>query len=807
MRQLRAWMLRLAGLVPSGRRERDLADELAGHLQMHVDDNVRAGMTGEQARRAALLKLGGMEPAKEAWRERSSLPLLENLLRDFRFAVRQLRNNPGFTTTAVLMLALGMCASAAIFAFVDAALIAPLPYRNPERLVGLVDKSGTAGVVAFSYPDYLDWKRLNKVFASLNVYRHANLTLNTATGSEPANSARVSDGLFRTLGVIPVLGRDFYEGESLSGRPRALLLSYASWQQRYGGKREVLGQTATLENVPYTIVGVLPREFHLSPAEPVEFWIAFQPSDGPCGERRTCRSLQSIARLKDGVSLASATGDVKSIAAQLERQYPASNRGYDGGVVTLTETIVGTKIKPILLILLGAAALLLAIAGVNVSNLVLVRSESRRRAIAVRIALGASRSRIVRQFVTEGLVLSAAGSLLGLALAGWTMRFLAALIPAAMMDTMPYLHGARLNDRVLIFAGLTAAVAAVLFALTPSLRMPKMSEGLSEGSRGSAGNTWRRLGSRLVILELATAMVLLVGAGLLGQSLHKLLQVDVGFEPDGLATLQFSVPRKSYPIPEKAAGLVRSIVGRIERLPGVKSVAVASQLPVSGYDVNTSIHVLGQPWGGEDNTTPYREVSPRYFATFGAKLQTGREFTEGDTDTAPHRSLVNQAFANRYFPGENAVGRQFAYNVTGEAVEIIGVVGDIKEGPLDSPPQPVMYVPLQAYPGGYFSLIVRTALAERTMLPVMIRTIRQIDRDVPTKEVKAMNDSIHASQTAWLHRSAAWLAGGFAVTALLLSVLGLYGGGGLFGEPANSRDRGADGVGGGSRIRLPVGSD
>ena len=668
-----------------------------------------------------------------------------------------------------------MCASVAIFAFVDATLIAPLPYRNPDRLVGLTDKTDTAAVVVFSYPDYLDWKRLNKVFSSMNVYRHASLTLNTSSGSEPANAARVSDGLFRTLGVTPALGRDFYEGESLQGKPRAVILSYASWQRRYNGRRDVLGQTVALENIPYTIVGVLPREFQLAPAEPVEFWLAIQPSDGPCGERRTCHSLQSIARLKDGVSIQTAMANIKSIAQQLERQYPASNRGYDGNVLTLTETIVGNKIKPILLVLLGGAALLLVIAGVNVASLVLVRSESRRREIAVRSALGASQSRIVRQFVTEGLVLAAAGSLFGLVLSGWTMRFLASLIPAAMMDSMPYLHSIGLNVRVLIFAGAIALLAALLFSFTPSLRLPRMREGLSEGNRGSAGNTWRRLGSRLVILEMAIAVVLLVSAGLLGKSLSHLLQVDIGFEPDRLATLQFSAPQKSYGESGKANILERDIVSRMEGLPGVVSVAAASELPVSGYGSNTTIHVLGRAWNGEGNDIPQRNVSPAYFTTLGAKLLRGRYFTDADTDTMPHRAIVNEAFVKRHFPGENPVGRRIAYNVTGEPIDIVGVVNDIKEGPLDSAPQPILYAPLQVFPGGYFSLIVRTAVEDRTMLAAMTAAVHEIDPDIPTKRAMTMNDSIQASESAWLHRSSAGLVGGFAAMALLLSVVGLYG--------------------------------
>ncbi len=493
---------------------------------MHIDDNIRAGMTSDQARREAILRLGGIESTKEAYRDRRGLPFFDNLLRDLRFSIRQLRKNPGFASTSILMLALGMCASVAIFAFVDAALIAPLPYSNPDRLFELMEVVDTCPRCTLSYANYLDVKKLQKVFRSIAAYRGANLTLSTRAGSEPIRAARVSDSLFRTLGVVPVLGRDFYEGESLQGAPRTVLLSYTSWQRRYNGKPEALGQSIRVEDVPYTIVGVLPEGFQLAPIEPIEFWIAIQPNDGPCGERRSCHALLSVGRLKDGVSAQTASANLRSIAHDLQRQYPFSNGSHDMGMFPLTEMVLGDRLGPTLLVLLGGAGLLLLIASLNVASLVLVRSESRKREIAVRIALGASKSRIVRQFVTEGIVLAAAGSLLGFVFSVWTIHLLAALIPQDMMAGMPFLRGIGSNAHVTIFAGAIALLAVTLFSVTPALRLPQMRMGLAEGSRGSAGNTWRRLGSKLVVIELATAMVLLVGAGLLGKSLLRLLQVD-----------------------------------------------------------------------------------------------------------------------------------------------------------------------------------------------------------------------------------------------------------------------------------------
>jgi macrolide transport system ATP-binding/permease protein len=775
IQRLRAWLVRLGGLGSSARRERELVDEVEAHLQMHIDDNVRSGMPPEQARRDAILKLGGVEPTKEAYRDPSTVPILENLLRDARFAFRQLRKNPGFTSTAILVLALGTCASVAIFAFVDAALLKPLPYRDPSRLVGLFETTSVSPHANLSYPDYLDWKRRNQAFSSLEVYRHDSFILDTPTAVQLAQGARVSDGFFRTLGVAPLLGRDFYPGEDLPGAPRTVLLSDAVWQQWYGGKPGVLGQTVTLDGYPNVIVGVLPREFHFAPAEPAEFWSALHATTG-CELRRICHSLFGVARLKEGASVSTALAGMNLITKQMEKQYPDTNLGRGAALMPLTEAIVG-DIRPILMVLLGGAGLLLLIAGVNVASLLLVRSENRKREMAVRTALGAGRARLVSQFATEGLVLALLGSLLGVTLASWVTQLLAKLIPAEMLAGMPFLHGLGLNFRVLAFAGAIAIAAAALFSLTPALHtsLPEIREGLAEGSRGSAGNAWRRFGSKLVVLEIATAMVLLVGAGLLGKSLYRLLHVNMGFEADRLATLFVDAPDSTYANPQ-AIALERRMAGQIANLPGVKSVGITSGIPLSNWGNTTWFRVQGKPWHGEHNDTPERDVSPAYFTTLGAKLLRGRYFSEADDESKPLVAIVNRALAKQHFPGEDPIGKHLVYlSENHRSVEIVGLIDDIKEGQLDTANRPAIYVPFNQSPANSFVLVVRTSQAEASLLPTLAAAIHRIDPRIVASDGSTMWNRIDNSPSAYMHRSAAWLVGAFASMALLLSVVGIYG--------------------------------
>jgi predicted permease len=703
------------------------------------------------------------------------------LLQDLRFALRQFRKSPGFGLTAVLMLALGIGASVAIFAFVDAALIKPLPYADASRLVAPTETTAAFGRANLSYPDYLDWKKENKVFSSLDVYTGAGYLLRTPTGTEPVPALRVSDGFFRTLGVKPTLGRDFYVGEDKPGAPKAVLLSYSAWQRRFGGRRDVIGETVSLSGVPMTIIGVLPATFHFAARANAEIWAALQPDD-PCSQRRSCHSLVGVARLKDGVSVEQAQADTTAIAKQLERQYPDSNRGQGASVIPLTEEIVG-DIRPILLALLGGAGLLLLIACVNVSSLLLVRSEGRKREIAVRGALGASPARLAKQLFTEGLALVTVGSLLGLGAAGGAIEVLGRLISKDMISRMPYLEGIGLNGRVLSFAAVVSLLAVVLFSLTPILRLAssgsgaEMRGGLAEGSRGSSGAIWRRFGANLVVLELAIAVVLLVGAGLLGKSVYRLLHVELNFEPDHLATVQVALPDASYSKDPQVIAVQKEILQRVSELPGVKSAGIGNLIPLTGNGNTDWIRFEGKPYDGTHNEVNARDVSVNYFETLQAKLIRGRFFNDGDDATKPLVIVINQSLAKKYFPGEDPIGRRIGDIVLSPKSmrTIVGVVDDVRESSLDTDTLPAEYQPFNQSTDTYFGVVVRTSQDAASVLPAIEAVIRTIDPGIGTRDEMTMTQRIHDSPTAYLHRSSAWLVGGFAALALLLGVVGLYG--------------------------------
>ena len=777
MKRLRALLLRVAGLFGGARRERELADELGSHLQMHMDDNLRAGMNPEQARREAILKLGGVESTKQAYRERGTVPLLENLLLDIRFALRQLRKNPGFACTAILMLALGVCASVSIFAFVDAALIRPLPYRNPSRLVALFESTPSGPRFHLAYLDYLDWKRLNTVFSSLEAYDDNNYLLSTPTGVEQSEGATVSAGFFRTLGVVPILGRDFRDGEDVSSAPRTVLLSYSGWQRRYSGSPNVLGQTVTLSGALYVIVGVLPSEFHFAPVGSAEFWTALHRSPT---EDRGGHGLSAIARLKDGISLSTAAANVESIADQLATEYPDSDQGRGATVVLLTEVIVG-NLRPILLVLLAGAVLLLLIACVNIASLLLVRSESRRRETALRGALGASPFRLVRQFITEGLMLVVLGSALGVTGSLLLMHVLARLIPPAMMNGMPYLQGLGLNVPQLVFASGISLAAALLFSVVPILRLllvlssHNTREDLTEGGRSSSGTLWRHLGANLVVIELATAVVLLVGAGLLAKSFYRLLHTDIGIQPERLATLRVLAPQSAYPKDEQIVALSRQILDGVKDLPGVNGSSISHSLPIGSIGGNTTFEVVGRPTSGPPYEVNQRQVSASYFTALQARLLRGRFFTTHEDGSKPRVAIINQTMARQYFPGEDPIGKHINFDGSHPPAEIVGLVENVKEGPLDQATRPAFYVPFDQQPDNSFFVLVRTSHTEESLIPAMDALIHKLDPGIVISEGSTMTERIKNSSSAYLHRSSAWLVGGFAVLALFLSVIGLYG--------------------------------
>jgi predicted permease len=777
MKTFRAWSRRLKGVFRKGAFERELQDEIESHLQMHIDDNIRAGMSAEEARRVAAMKLGGVEQTKEACRDRATIPLLESVLQDLRFTARQFRKNPAFTFTATAMVALGIAATVTIFTFVDAALIKPLPYQNPSRLLYVTEATPEIPRTMISHLDYLDWKKLNRVFDSLDIYSHGSYALNTAAGTVAVDAASVSDGFFRTLGVRPVVGRDFYPGEDRSSVQPALLLSYGSWQERFGANPAIVGQGLTLDDTPYIIAGVLPENFHFAPVENPEFWTTLQPDDN-CDRRRSCHHLQAVGRLKEGVSSDAALADLKRIAKDLESQYPDSNRNQTATVAPLSEVIVG-DIKPILLLMMGSAGLLLLIASINVTSLLLVRSETRRRELAVRRALGATRLRLIRQFVIEGVVIVLTGGIAALFSTHWVMQILKGLIPRDMMPGMPYLTNLGSNSHVIIFALVVGAFAVALFSLTPSIRLSTLDvrEGMAEAGRGTAGKAWTRIGSKLVVLELTTATVLLVGAGLFAKSLYRLLQVDPGFDTKHLITMRVSAPVPNHANGEQIVALDRRVVDEVKHVPGVASVALTSTLPLSFNGNTLWIRFVGHAYNGEHNEVNERKVSSDYFPTLQASLLRGRAFTDSEDLSKPKVVIINQALAKKYFGNEDPIGQRIGdTDLSPNSIqEIVGIVDDIREAPLDAELWPAIYEPINQSPRANFSVVVRASQGEQSLMPAITDTIRAIDPRIVISNQTMMTERVNSSQSVYLRRSATWLVGTFAAVALLLGVVGMYG--------------------------------
>jgi predicted permease len=694
---------------------------------------------------------------------------------DVRFALRQLRKSPSFTVTAVCALALGICASLAIFAFVDAALLQPLPYPQPDRLVGVYERVPMFPRSNLSYLDYVDWKKLNTTFSSLSAYQGSGAILTTDAGAVRVPGARVSDDFFRTLGVEPAAGRDFRPGEDQPSAQKTVMLAYSAWQARFGGRSDLLGQTLTLDGDPYVVIGVLPKDFAFAPVGGAEFWMPLR-TRASCEMRRSCHNLFGVARLKSGTSLEAAADNVKAIAAALERQYPDSNRDQGSAVALLSDVIVG-PVRPILMTLLGGALLLLAIAIINVAGLLLVRAEGRRREIAVRGALGASRWRIVRQFIVEGGLLTAAAGALGIFAAAGAISVLRALVPAPMMAALPFFRQAGLTADVWTAACAIGAVSVLLFALTPLAQLSTEggAQALAEGSRGSAGRTWSRVGSKLVAVELAVAMVLLAGGVLLAKSLYGLLHVDVGMQPDHVAIVAVDLP-PSYKEIAQLVGAHDRILERVTALPGVTSVGTASTRPLQGG--NTSwIRFDGRPYHGEHNEVNTRDVDAGYFGAIGARMYKGRPIARTDDASAPRVAVINRAFERTYFPGEEPIGHRmrFVSYQTDRPFDVVGVVEDIKENPLDASTPPTLYLSSAQDPNDGFWLFVRTSQSEDALLPVLTAAIHGLDPGLATFGGTTLSNLIGASQPAYLRRSGAWLVGAFAALAWLLGVIGLYG--------------------------------
>jgi predicted permease len=755
------------------RRKTDLVEELNTHLRMAVAERVARGESLENAEREALREFGNLPLVADVTREKWGWLRLENFVLDIRYALRQLRKNKGFAVTAILILSLGICANVAIFSFVDAALIKPLPYAQPTRLMNLFESNGFGAQYHLSYPDYLDWKAVSKSFIMTAAYEDAGYIKKTAEGVELAYGMRVSDGFFRTLGVQPMLGRDFHDGEDLRSAPRTVLLSYTTWQQKFGGREDALGQTVTLNDFPYFVIGVLPRGFSFPPAGEGEYWTTLH-YDGQGLTSRSSHSLFGIARLKDGVSPASAAAEIAGIARQLERQYPDSNRARGGVAIALTEVILG-DMRQILLVLLCGAGLLLTLVCVNVASLLLVRTENRRRETAIRSALGASRARLVRQFVTEGTLLTAIGAVLGVGGAWETMHLLQHLLPVAMTNRMPFLLETGLNLHVMLFALAIAVASGILFVAVPLLRLPasELQSGLTEGSRGTAGTLWRRMGANLVVMELAIAVVLLAGAGLLGKSFYQLLHVETGIEPEHVATIRLGAYGPLYNKDGQRVALLQQMLEHVRALPGVESAGAVDRLPLGTGDGIQVFNVTGKPDDGIRHEANMRDVSPTYFSTMKARLARGRYFEDVEDTSRPRVLIINEALARQYFPDEDPIGKRLTTRAG--MAEIVGVVGDIREGQLDMSIRPAIYAPYYQNPAQDFALVVRSELEKDVLMRSIKDAVHAMDPALVPYGEKSMTEIMQDSPTAYLHRSSAWLVSGFAGMALLLGVVGIYG--------------------------------
>lgn len=751
----------------------ELDEEIAFHRKQMAAELEGGGMMPEAARYAAMRQFGNTTRVGERSHEMVGFRA-ETVAQDARFAGRQLRKYPGFAVTATLMLALGIGASTAIFGFVDAALIQPLPYAQPNRLVDVDESAPVFPRSNLSRADYEDWKRMNTTLQSLEVYTGNGYLLRMGSVSKPVQAVRVTDGFFHTLGVQPMLGRDFRPGEDKPGGAKVTILSYATWMERFGGRHDVIGETVSLSGDPFTIVGVLPRDFSFAPRGGSEFWVPLLDRNG-CEQRRSCHNLDGVARLRDGVMIEQAQADLQKVAAQLAIQYPDSNTGQGATVQPLSELIVG-KVRPILLTLLAGAGLLLLLACVNVSSLLLVRSESRRREIAVRGALGAPPARLLRQFFTEALLLAAAGCGAGVLTAVGMMALLRNVFLENIAQRAPFISNVGLNGHTWLFAGVVTLLAMLVMALTPALRLAvrDIHGALSEGGRTAAGRLWRRLGANLVVVELTIAVVLLAGAGLLAKSLYRLLHVDLGLDSTHLATVNLMM---TDPASQKLNELYRQIEGRVMSLPGVMSMGLTSDLPVQCNCDTDWIRIPGKPFHGEHNDVMERDISSDYMRTLGAKLIEGRMFTETDDASHPNVTIINQTLARRYFPGEDPVGKMIADTKLSpkSTRQVVGVVADVREAALDDGPLPTEYFPIIAGPDTFFAVVVRTQGDEKAFLPELTKALRAMNPNLGVYGEVTMEQQVGESPTAVLHQLAASLVGGFATLALVLGVVGLYG--------------------------------
>src|SRR5579859_308317 len=772
---------RIRGWFLMDRVDEDFSQELEEHLALLTEENMRRGMTAEEARRAARVKLGGTTQLRETNRELRGLPILETTLRDIQYAWRTLRKNPGFTLVCVLTLALGIGANTAIFNVVQATLLQPLPIRQGNRLVVIWVNNLAHGWsrVGPTGQDYLDWKEQSKSFDDMFLFEHGSGTVTGQGDPEQVAGLRVTTNFGEFFGVKPVLGRTF-RLEEAGGRHNYVILGNAYWQRRFGADPQVAGRGMTLNGEEYTIIGVLPADFAaLFPADVV---VPFDTD----WVKRVDSDLGVFGRLKPGVILSQASGEMSVIAERIAVARP-TRKGFGTVLVPLQDVRV-EYLRPALLVLLGAVGFVLLISCANVANLMLARSVVRQREMAIRIALGAGRFRLIRQLLAESTLLSLLGGAAGALLALWSTdllkRFVPSRIPvpnAADAVTLPGIH---MSSAAVAFTIVISLLTGIVFGLIPALQSLRcnVNESLKEGGRGfSAGPRGHRTRSTLVIIESALAFVLVIGAGLMIKSFWRLLEANPGFHPDHLLTLRIKLPTDAkdsqYREPRQRAATFQRFLASVEAVPGVQSAAFAEIVPLSQDDMDMGYFVVKEDPAlppGEHLAADYRDVTPNYFATMGIPLIGGRTFTEQDNLDHPRVVVIDQALARRFFSNQDPIGKHLQIpDAARPAREIVGVVGGVRDTGFDQQPRPTIYFPSLQSPDQTMSLVVRSSLPTETVLPTLKNATWSVDKNQPVFQVRSMDEIISGIVSA--QRLALLLLGVFAFLALALGAIGIYG--------------------------------
>ena len=703
---------------------------------------------------------------------------MQTLLQDLRYAFRLLAKSPGFTAIAILTLALGIGANSAIFSVVNGVLLRPLAFRDPSRLVIVAEKSPFP-TISTSYENYVDWRDQSRSFESMEATRGTGLSLTGAGEPELLQARMATAGLFPLLGVEAQIGRTFLPEEDRPGGAPVALLSYGLWQRRFGGSMEIVGKPITLASQPYTVVGVLPAGFQiLQPADvfvPFKPWAATLPDD-----RNWHPGIIAVARLKPGISREQARAEMVGITKRLEQQYPDYNTGTSADVVGLQEQMV-QNIRPALILLLGAVSLVLLIACVNVANLLLARAASRGREVAIRTAMGAGRARVIRQLLTESVLLSLGGGLLGLFLAWASLGPLWKISAGSVPQVIPI----ELDRPVLFFTFLVSLVTGLVFGIVPALRTAGLDlrGTLNENSRRStSGPGHHRLRGVLVASEMSLAVLLLVGSGLLLRSFSRLQDVPPGFQSDHLLVADIPLSQTAYAKPEQRYQFFDRLVERAKTLPGVRSAGAASFLPVSGGGSIIHFNITGHPPKTPHDyvAAGYRTVTPNYLETLGVPLLQGRLLTLADNEKAPAVVVINATMAKTHFAGENPLGKRIQLGATPDkdvpTMEIVGVVGDVRPG-LGVDPQTEMYLPYRqadlVLPVFQLSVVLRTAADPQLQSSALRSALAEIDPNQPLVNVRTMEDNI--ATTVAQPRFRTWLIGIFAAVALVLAAVGVYG--------------------------------